>query len=348
MMVWNPRKHDGQGGFDKPPVNPHTLRDGSSTDPERWGTFDEAADQIGRTATVFKNGIHVSGEVFGVGIVLAAAGLVGVDMDSVLTKQSGRLEVSPEAKKIWQYFDSYTELSPSKTGIHILMRGRKPPGGVCKIKRPFRISDGSTVMTEYEMYDSGRYFTVTGNFLNGCTRGAEERQAQIEKVYQWFEQIREEMRPGCGAPLGGTGGSGSRYEVAGDDRELWEKMFSSRRGEEIRRLYDGDLSPRGGDHSSCDLALCNHLAYWTNLNVERIDRMFRQSGLMREKWNRTDYRTRTIGTAVAGKTAYRGYTPEEKREYARRKQDEETGTGWDRIRRAADEGREAGTASPVA
>ncbi|MFQ7644172.1 hypothetical protein, partial [Ruthenibacterium lactatiformans] len=39
-------------------------------------------------------------------------------------------------------------------------------------------------------------------------------------------------------------------------------------------------------HSEADIALCNALAWWTNCDAARVDRLFRQSGLMREKWDR--------------------------------------------------------------
>ena len=72
------------------------------------------------------------------------------------------------------------------------------------------------------------------------------------------------------------------------DRELLEKMLSSQRGYEIRRLYNGDI---GGyaSHSEADLALVAHLLFWTGGDEGRTDRMFRESGLMREKWDRADY-----------------------------------------------------------
>ena len=73
-------------------------------------------------------------------------------------------------------------------------------------------------------------------------------------------------------------------------------MFASRRGADIRALYEG----AGRDASAGDLALCNHLAFWFGGDPERIDRVFRSSGRMRDKWERADYRERTIDRALAG------------------------------------------------
>ena len=92
-------------------------------------------------------------------------------------------------------------------------------------------------------------------------------------------------------------------------------MFNSRYGAQIKALYDGDTSSFGGDESRADLALCNHLAYWTNNDESRIDKMFRESGLMRKKWERADYRARTIRLALSDKNTYHEYTAEEKKRY---------------------------------
>ena len=58
----------------------------------------------------------------------------------------------------------------------------------------------------------------------------------------------------------------------------------------------------GGDDSAADLALCNLLAFWTGCQPDRIDRLFRQSGLYRQKWERDDYRERTIRCAIESTT----------------------------------------------
>lgn len=336
VMIWNDAKHNGDGGFDKPPVNPHTLRDGSSTDSSRWATFEEALDQVGKTATIFyKNKEYITAEVSGVGLILEAVGLVGIDFDGIIRRVNGSLAIDKDARDIWKYLDSYTEISPSGSGVHVLAKGKKPSDTVSKIKNQRTLEDGSQVVTEYEMYDHGRYFTFTGRPLKGCDRGLEERQEQIEKVFRLFEvrKEKENARRQSLSPVvtSEIGGSGERAISDETDAELWEKMFRSRSGTEIRRLYDGDLSICGDDHSACDLALCNHLAYWTNLDSARIDRMFRQSGLVREKWTRDyvipkfgkSYREWTIETALSGKSSYHVYTAEERKRYAQRKERED-------------------------
>ena len=83
------------------------------------------------------------------------------------------------------------------------------------------------------------------------------------------------------------------------DAEVLTKMFAARNGADVRRLWEGDVSEYPSP-SEADLALCRHLAFWTGGQASRIDALFRQSGLYREKkWNRQDYRERTISKALA-------------------------------------------------
>jgi putative DNA primase/helicase len=74
-------------------------------------------------------------------------------------------------------------------------------------------------------------------------------------------------------------------------------------GEKFSRLWSGDTSAyataNNDGHSEADLALCSLLAFWCGPDEVRIDRLFRQSGLCREKWTRrADYRSLTLSVAL--------------------------------------------------
>jgi primase-polymerase (primpol)-like protein len=73
------------------------------------------------------------------------------------------------------------------------------------------------------------------------------------------------------------------------DSELLGKAFRAPNGDKVKRLFDGDTSQHSDDRSAADLALCSHLAYWTRGDQTQIDRLFRQSGLFREKWDERHY-----------------------------------------------------------
>ena len=66
------------------------------------------------------------------------------------------------------------------------------------------------------------------------------------------------------------------------------------------RLWGGDASGYGSDPSRADLALCSRLARHTG-DAAQVDRLFRRSGLYRPKWERSDYRERTLARALGGR-----------------------------------------------
>ena len=124
---------------DKAPLCPFPDERGDLTfascnKPETWGSFEAAVKAVSL------------GWAKGIGIEFAN-GIAGIDIDHCV--DGG--ELSELAREIVETFRSYTEISPSGTGVHILFRG-KLPGTGCKLP-----------MLGLEVYDSGRYFTVTGN-----------------------------------------------------------------------------------------------------------------------------------------------------------------------------------------
>jgi hypothetical protein len=89
-----------------------------------------------------------------------------------------------------------------------------------------------------------------------------------------------------------------REKITLNDQELVDRMMSAENGEKFSRLWNGDTSAYDGDDSRADQALCNILAWWTNKDANWMDNLFRQSGLYRPKWERQDYRERTITAAI--------------------------------------------------
>lgn len=123
----------------KVPYDPHTGRRASSVDPSTWGYWDVAMKRA------------IDDQMDGIGFVFAkGGGHVGVDLDHVRDPETGGLE--DWALAMIRKLDGYTELSPSGTGVHIIVRGALPPGR--RRKGPI------------EMYDSGRFFTMTGKMLH--------------------------------------------------------------------------------------------------------------------------------------------------------------------------------------
>jgi hypothetical protein len=214
----------------------------------------------------------------GPGVVLGDR-LVGVDIDHCIDPATG--EITESALTIVRELDSYTERSPSGTGLHILVKGDLPVGG--------RRING------VEMYADERYFTVTGAHLAGTPTEVHERTDALTRLHARLFATRP-ASPVAERP-------DVRVAVALDDEELLDRARNARNGGRFRALWEGDLSEYGGDESAADLALCNTLAFWTGCNAVQMDRLFQHSGLMREKWNsrrgNRTYGARTIERAIA-------------------------------------------------
>ena len=274
-LVWRSEERDGKPT--KIPYSPLTGQRASSTTPETWAGYREAVRACEE---------HGYG---GVGFVFTPEDdLCGVDLDSCLDPETG--EIEGWAREIIEELDSYAEISPSGTGVHVLVRGELP--------------EGRNRKGRFEAYDRGRYFTVTGKHLPGTPRSIEGRQEELEGVVR--RVFGEESADGNGAPVTAPG----RADNGLPDEGVVRKALSASNGERFARLWAGDTSGYGS-HSEADLALCGMLAFWTGGDAARIDALFRQSGLYRKKWDRDDYRGKTISEALKGRTEF--YTPPHER-----------------------------------
>lgn len=257
---------------DKPtkvPYNAHTGGGAMSDNPSTWTSFGAACNAL----------LH--GNYDGVGFVFSEYDpYCGIDFDNCVDENGG----IDDDKRAWvMQLASYGEYSVSGTGAHIIVRGRLPDGG--------RRSKRHNI----EMYDQKRFFVVTGDHIVGTPSKITDRQTEIERIHAEIfppQQPQTSRKPVV---------AGS---IPHDDRALLEKMFTAKNGAEIRSLWNGDLTAYNDDDSAADLALCNHLSFWTGNDAERIDRLFRQSGLFREKWDRAarmgeTYGAGTIARAIA-------------------------------------------------
>jgi primase-polymerase (primpol)-like protein len=211
----------------------------------------------------------------GLGFVFNGDGLVGIDLDHCV--QDG--QIAPFAMEVVYRLWSYTEMSPSGTGLHVFCRGRLPRAG-----RKAHV-DSSAI----EAYTSGRYFTVTG-------RGLPWTPDEPQDAGDGLEWLVDTYFPSPTIAESATNGEGTN---APDDAIL-EAARAASNGDGFIELYDlGDLSRFNGDHSRADASLMARLAFYTGRNSEQMERLFSASALgQREKWQyRQDYRERTIERA---------------------------------------------------
>lgn len=238
IRIWNATKNGGAGGYDKPPINPHTLRDGKTTDPTTWTTYKQAAANIGRTArhrdTKHKdergNAPLVSAAVEGAGLVLAR-GYCGVDLDGVID-ENGNL--APIAARIVEVLDTYTEISPSGRGLHCLLycedllRAGRNFGKQFTLDAAGRITNEAGKRYEVEVYfytNGGRYFTVTGKVYRDRPI-ARDKSDKLLRLYDFYtEKARQHRAAKAPARSVGTHFAAGRATNDDDNKTMIESAL---------------------------------------------------------------------------------------------------------------------------
>lgn len=272
------------GKATKVPYTP-TGRRAKSNDPATWAAFDEC-----RAA-------HERGCFDGIGFQLDGSGIVGVDIDHA-RDAAGNWNTA--AADITERLASYAEISPSGEGVHIFIKAVKPG------------NKSKNAAAGVEMYDTKRFFTVTGNLYREGLNAVQERQEALKGVY--FKYLEP--------PQNVTATTGQEKHAAVDfapldDAAIIELLESGKaggqksdRGKELQAYWKGMPGLYTDDLSTADLSLCNALAFWTQKDTAQMDRIFRQSGLYlldgrAEKWNTKHnsagqtYGEMTIAAAVA-------------------------------------------------
>ena len=238
----------------KVPYDPKTGRKASSTNPETWATLPEA--MRAQTKYLFT----------GVGFVFTeAGGIVGVDIDHC-RKENGTFTEAAQA--ILDKYPSYTEISPSGAGLHIFYRGVMPGKG------------NKNSATGVEMYASARYFTMTGNRLEGTPEAIGDGAQALPWIHENYiarKQVRKHKAK-----------KAARRVVLSDEQVL-EKARTAQNAEDFTALWEGRWQDKFASQSEADLALCCALAFWTGRDKEQMDRLFRQSALFREKWDKVHH-----------------------------------------------------------
>ena len=238
----------------KVPYDPRTGRKASSTNPETWATLPEA--MRAQTKYLFT----------GAGFVFTeAGGIVGVDIDHCRNEDGTFTEA---AQAILGKYPSYTEISPSGAGLHIFYRGVMPGKG------------NKNSATGVEMYASARYFTMTGNRLEGTPEAIGDGAQALPWIHENYiarKQVRKRKAK-----------KAARRVVLSDEQVL-EKARTAQNAEDFTVLWEGRWQEKFASQSEADLALCCALAFWTGRDREQMDRLFRQSALFREKWDKVHH-----------------------------------------------------------
>lgn len=290
FCCWRYEERDGKKT--KVPYNPRTGNRAKSTSPATFAPLPIAL------ATLERGGY----DGIGVGIF---GSLGAIDIDHCVGDTG---ELSEMAAEIMETMRAYTEYSPSGKGLRILFT---VPDGFQYDKARYYINNQRVGLEIYIAGHTNKYVTVTGNALTPGL-GLEERGEQLRVVLERF-MVRQKPTPDTPDAAPGPRPSGPHPlgwddEISSsaadlDDLALIRRAKQSKNGAAFSALWAGDISEYNGDDSRADLALCNMLAFWTGKDAGRMDRLFRQSGLMRDKWTRptagSTYGTITIQNAIA-------------------------------------------------
>lgn len=295
QAVWDAEKQK----YKKIPKDACTLQSISPIDPLQW--------LDAQTAIALRN---MLGDDFGIGFVFTENDPFWfLDIDNCLT-ENGWSELAQNL--VASFPGAAVEVSYSQKGLHIFGTGMVPEHG-CK-----------NIQYGLEFYHKDRFVALTGtNAAGGITTDHSVNIAHL--INNFFPPTEFDLND----PLSWTTSPVEEWDGPEDDEVLLQKMLNSRQSAKaifegrasFRDLWEGNVEKltasypdsfghRGFDHSHADAALCLSLAFWTGKNCERMDRLFRQSALYRDKWERESYRYNTI--CKANQLCEKVYTPTKK------------------------------------
>jgi putative DNA primase/helicase len=258
----------GAGKPTKVPLYPkQPARHASVTDPATWSSYARAC----AVAEEFE---------LGVGFVLGD-GLVGFDLDDcVVDDGDGEFRIHPAAAEIVVALNSYTHLSPSRTGIHVVGEGRLDSRRHSTTATPWG--------GEFAAFAEGKYLTITEEVVEG-----RDELRPIDP--QALDAVLARHLPPRGDPGHTTATDPPARAAVVDD--VIDRCRRARNAEKFERLFGGDTSGYSSA-SEADLALLCLLAFYSR-DPAVLDGAFRRSRLMRAKWDAHDYAARTIRAALS-------------------------------------------------
>lgn len=305
-------KKKNDGNFTKIPICSMTGQNAKSNDSNTWSNFDIAC--MGAE----KYNADGLGFMFG-------DGYFGIDLDNHIQKD-GNLKMSKEefdllVKEFTSQLNSYTEISQSGNGIHIICKGFLPEGG--------------NRQGDVEMYDAFRFFAMTGNQypntlceITDCTdkvvplfnkhiKMAKEQQKQSEynKNNTTFTFGNHQYNEREQANI-----STDKKIIKMSDSEVLETIKN--KANDVWNLLQGFR--KLNDESSNDQSLMNHLCFWCDKDTNQMERIFEGSAYFmskddEHKWKRNvrkDYKIRTIQNAVDNVSeTYKRYEKEKQPTY---------------------------------
>jgi len=261
----------------KMPLNPRTKKGAKPNDETTFTSYNYA-----KATYELSQGYYS-----GLG-VLIRDGLGAIDIDHCVDENGN---ITSTALDIISIMKSYKELSPSRMGLRIYF---KIVPDFVHDRTKYYINNRELGLEVYVGGGSPRYTTVTGHKLKGYDYPIEDRTNEVEIVLEKYMQkpIKEKQPP--------KEKSSAPAKKLTDD-EVMAKAKAAQNGEEFTKLFGGDIEGYNSQ-SEADLKLCGALAFWCGGDTAQMDRLFRQSGLMRDKWDELRGE-KTYGEATLEKAA---------------------------------------------
>lgn len=249
--VWKYTEVNGR--MTKIPFNPLTGEKARSNDSSTWVSFNIAKDA------------YIDQTVDGLGFFFEEP-YVGIDLDDV-EDEIHRFKRGDHTDNIvsefHEAFKSYSEISPSGTGIHIIVRGNIPGE---------RRRKGNV-----EIYEKGRFFTMTGHTLGKYYTVTSASKNTMQRIYDKY------LKPKTSTKYFDKTSQGIAHNLS--ESEVVAHINNSKQSDLFNTLMHGSWEGHYTSQSDADMAFANLLAFWCAKDFDQMDSLFRQSNLYRNKWD---------------------------------------------------------------
>lgn len=247
-----------------------------------------------RTFVDFEIARQMARDYDGIGFLITD-GLFVIDCDHCRNADGSLSKPVDDIVKIFN--GCYIEWSPSGNGLHIIGAA----AGFQFDKKKYWMNNRSLNVEVYISGATNRFMTLTGDVY---------KPGGIPDCGKTLQQFLDRFMRRGSSPTEPV----SVAESVLDDDSVIAKATYARNGTTFKKLWGGDCSGYASQ-SEADLALAGILAFWCNRDISQMDRLFRQSGLYRDKWDRAQsgstYGRITLEKAV-GETRSTYHPPKKK------------------------------------
>jgi putative DNA primase/helicase len=275
FVLWKLVQKQGETRLSKIPYNPHTGTPASSVDKATWGSFD-----LVKT-------VYTGGGYDGVGFVFNKDDpYIGIDFDHAIDP-AGKLNNCAYINT--SVFASYTEISQSGTGLHVIGIGKNPGG-----------NDAGHKNGDIEFYTHGRFFALTGNVYNNQYKVNYIPQEMLQPFFlKNFPERKTSVPVKLTMPNEVMPKPATTSKSSDDlsDESILKICSKAKNSSKFNALWRGNISGYKSS-SEADMALTSILSFYTR-DANQIQRLLLSSGLNREKMSRPDYLIRTISKAIS-------------------------------------------------